>query len=81
MAFVSMMFVFLLIAAAILGGMLLGGTVLLIVGFLLRRNPKYAGKNAPTACIVAGGVLIGLPATAALFLLLSVTLSLFGISL
>ena len=61
MAFVSMMFVALVIAAVILGGMLLIGLVLLIVGIVGRRKPQNKGKRFPTACIVAGGVMLGVP--------------------
>ena len=61
MAFVSMMFVALVIAAVILGGMLLIGLVLLIVGIVGRRKPQNKGKRFPTACIVAGGGMLGVP--------------------
>ena len=74
MAFVSMVIVFILIAAVILGAMLIAGLVLLIVGIVGKSKAKNAGKKSPTVCIVSGGVLLALPVITA------VVLSVWGIS-
>ena len=61
MAFVSMMFVFFLIAAVILGALLITGLVLLIVGIVRKCSKKNAGKKSPSVLIVSGSVLLVLP--------------------
>ena len=68
MAFVSMMIVFILIAAVILGAMFLAGLILLIVGIVRKCNKKNAGKKSPVVCIVSGSVLLALPVITALVL-------------
>ena len=65
MAFISMLLVFIIIAAILLGGMFLAGLILLIVGIVTRRRNKTIGKKAPVVCIVIGSVLLGLSVLAA----------------
>ena len=66
MAFVSMVIVFLLIAAVFLGLLLIAGVVLLIVGIVGKSKAKNAGKKSPVVCIVTGAILIALPVLTAL---------------
>ena len=61
MAFVSMVIVFLLIAAVILGVLLIAGLSLLIVGIVRKSNKKNIGKKSPVVCIVIGAILLALP--------------------
>lgn len=74
MAFVSMVIVFLLIAAVILGVLLIAGLSLLIVGIVRKSNKKNIGKKSPVVCIVTGAVLLALPVITA------VGLGIWGIS-
>lgn len=60
MAMVSMMFVLLLIVLGLLGAIAAVGLVLLAVGVVNRRKPRYAGKRSPTVCMVLGGILLAL---------------------
>ena len=74
MAFVSMMFVFFLIAAVILGALLITGLVLLIVGIVRKCSQKNAGKKSPAVLIATGAVLLAIP------VVLAVGLGIWGVS-
>ena len=74
MTFASMLFVFVLIAALIVGLLLITGIILIIVGLVNKSRKKYSGKKSPAVCIIAGTVLIALPAVTA------AALAVFGIS-
>ncbi len=61
MAFVSMVIVWIVIAAVILGLLLMAGLILLIVGIVGKVRAKNAGKKSPAVCIILGAVLLALP--------------------
>lgn len=75
MAFVSMIFVFLVIALIILGILFIAGLILLIVGIVNKRKPKNKGKKYPVVLIVIGALLLILPVGSAVGLIVSVTTS------
>ncbi len=58
MAFVSMIFGFILLACIVLVLMLIVGVILLIIGLINRKKEKFAGKKSPVVCIVSGILLI-----------------------
>lgn len=70
MAFVSMMFVFLIIICIILGVLFITGLIFLIVGIVNKRKPKYIGKKSPVVCIITGSVLLVLPVATTLILII-----------
>ncbi len=61
MAFISLIFAFLFIAAVILGGIGITGLVLLVKGLSKRKDPRYFGSKSPTATAVAGGIMLAIP--------------------
>lgn len=81
MAFFSLMLaktvVKTVIAAIFLGFLFLVGAILLIVGIVRKRKPQNAGKKSPTACIVSGAVFLLPPVGTAVYLAVSLAVSLF----
>lgn len=63
MAFVSMMFIFGVIAVIVLGTLFIAGLIFLIVGIVKKRKYKGSGKKYPVVFIVIGALLLALPVT------------------
>ncbi len=61
MAFVSMMFVFLVIICLILGAVFILGLILFVIGLIRSKRTKNKGKKSPTVQIVVGGTLAMIP--------------------
>ncbi|MDY3791474.1 MAG: DUF5104 domain-containing protein [Oscillospiraceae bacterium] len=71
MAFVSMMFVFVVIICLVLGAVFAAGVILLISGIVRVREPKYMGHALPAVFIAAGSVLIAVSVGIVIFLAVS----------
>lgn len=71
MAFVSMMFVFLIFAVVILGILFFVGLILLIAGIVTRTRPKNIGKKFPTVLIVIGSIVILIPVGTVSYIVIS----------
>ena len=71
MAFVSMMFVFVVIICLVLGAVFAAGVILLILGIIRVREPEYIGRKLPRVFIAAGSVLIAVSVGIVIFLAVS----------
>lgn len=81
MAFMSIMLMLLASLAFIglaLGFLFLVGMIFLILGLVIRRKPKYAGKKSPIVCIVIGVIFLIPPIGAAILIEINMIASLFS---
>lgn len=71
MAFISMMFVFIIIICIILSLLFITGLIFLIAGIVNKRKPKYIGKKSPVVCIITGSILLVMPVFTILILIIT----------
>ncbi len=77
MAYVSMIFAYIVVFVILLSAMAVIGLTLLIVGIIIKKKSKFSGKKSPIICIASGVTLIIIPLIATVLLIFNIITSAF----